>query len=123
MNIGEFLKPSRSKIILALLTPYIYMAFLILQALIIGAAIVLPISNPFLFMLMILGGLVESFVCYPFASSVIILWNHYRKKKLAELKNRKTLTMLVLSILIFNPVTIRLLFVLLAILLFFSFMR
>jgi len=124
MNLGEFLKPTKSKIILTLLIPYIYLALVMLYSFITGAAIIFPFYSPFLLILVIFGALVESFVSYPFASGLITLWNHYRKKRLGELKSdRKTLTMLILSILIFNPVTIRLLFILFAILLFFSFMR
>jgi hypothetical protein len=119
MNLSEFLRPTKSRIILALVIPYIYSGIVILGGHIVAYATnsqvsLLVLSAQYLFL--IAGALFESLVTYPFACGLITLFSKARRRKLGDLRrDRKGILLVSLSILVFNPLSLRL--ILLAIIL------
>ena len=113
MNVSEFLRPNKYKIILALLVPYIYAGIVILAGhagnFISGSQISILIPLPVQYVSLVIYGLLESLVTYPFACALTIFFSRLRTKTLSELKkDRKGLLLASLSILIFNPLSLRL---------------
>lgn len=111
MDLTEFLRPTKSKIILALLIPYIYLAIVVTREYIIStmtnspaSSLVVPAS-----LFLIAGSLLESVITYPFACSLVVLFNKARSKTLGDFKSdRKGMLMVSLSILILNPLSLNL---------------
>jgi hypothetical protein len=111
MDLLEFLRPSKSKIILALLIPYIYSGMVFLFGYVIAYITNSQVS--FLFIplpvLLIVSSLFESLITYPFTCGLITLFNKWRNKTLGGLrKDRKGLFLVSISIIIFNPLSLRL---------------
>lgn len=114
MNLTEFLRPTRSKIILALFIPYIYSGIVVL----IGYIIAYMVNSPTSLLIiplpvfLIAGALFESLVTYPFTCGLITLFKKLRTKTLGKLKSdRKGILLISLSVLIFNPISLRLMLV------------
>jgi hypothetical protein len=115
MNLSEFLGPTKSRIILALIVPYIYSAIVILSEYMTACASdsqVSLLALPAQYVFLIAGALFESLITYPFACGLITLFGRARSKKLGDLRgDREGLLLVSLSILIFNPLSLRLILV------------
>ena len=106
MVLREFLKPTKSKIILALALPFIYVLIVLIIGYIQDSAIIFPINYP---ITIVIGVLFESLITYPFTCAIVELANGYRSKELNKLKtDKKYLSLVLLSLILFNPVIIRL---------------
>jgi len=111
MDSLEFLRPTRSKIILALLIPYIYSGMVFLSGYITAYVTNSPVSLLIipLPVLLVAFSLFESLVTYPFTCGLIALFGKLRTKTLGDLaRDGKGLLSVSLSVLIFNPLSLRL---------------
>ncbi len=110
----EFLAPSKFKISVALLLPAFWAVAMFLAGKIylglfkIEAFPVTPFYKFELLpiLLFIIGYLVQSLLYYPFACSIIAIFDSYRKDELRLLKKDKVLVTLILLGLAFNPVAL-----------------
>jgi len=101
----EFLKPDKRKIIITLILPSSWMIVRLFSSNILGfegaVMIKLPLTTH------VINYLFESLIFYPFACSLAVLFEYYKKREMKYLKKDKGMLALVsLGILIFNPVVI-----------------
>ncbi len=110
----EFLKPDKKRVVLALLVPYLerfFYYFISWIILLFQEGVSMPPLTDFIPSL--LGRsiylLVESVIYYPFACSVVVLFNYYRGEGIRELRvNRRLFTYVVIGLLVFNPFSVNL---------------
>jgi|GEM_PF-1785302 len=110
MDTLEFLRPDKSKIILALLIPYIYSGMVLLSGYLMSYVTNSPISlliipEPFI---LFAFSLFESLVTYPFTCGLIALYRKLRTRNLGDLaRDMKGLLTVSISVIIFNPLSLR----------------
>src|SRR4030067_3724760 len=109
MKIGEFLKPSKGRIITALAIPYIWTGLIMLyySTQNIQTALISPSSMPLFIVTSVLSFLIDSVFYYPLSCSISLIFTSIKKNHLNKLsKDRMLLAVLILSILFFNPLVL-----------------
>ncbi len=118
----EFLKPNKRKLVLTLLLPMFWLLvgalilkiYLLVQPLLYSEALIVisdkrGIDNlsVVVYFIKVLAYLFESLLNYPFACSIVLLYDYYQKNKLGILRHDKTLLLLIVTgILVFNSISL-----------------
>lgn len=106
--IVQFLKPSKGKIICAITLPVLwsllFLGITYIQQFLIPTSLknIILVRDPFSIFLWIL---LESFMYYPFACSLVTIYDFYKKKELSKLfENKYLLLLVIIGLIIFNPI-------------------
>jgi hypothetical protein len=106
--ISEILKPTKGKVVLALAITWAYYFTSIGLALLEqepGVTVIIPAPTSLDIIFMVIFSFVESIFYYPLSSSIVHAW---KRRKTGKKKSGNETVLLVALILVFNPITIRL---------------
>ncbi|WP_202318818.1 hypothetical protein [Archaeoglobus neptunius] len=109
MSVREFLRLERRKVVIALIMPsvhWIVIEYIInyLHAVLSGGVLLSIYHPPETYILFSLFLIIFSPLYYPFACSLVVLWDYKRRKIML---NTKTKVLVALGFIFFNPISIK----------------
>jgi len=108
MKLGELLKPSKGRIATSLALPYAWAGLLVLYSISQNFLLPAPSSIPIFVFYFIVSFLIDSLFYYPFVCSISVLYTSYKKKQFKKLtSDKKILMVMILSIIILNPIILK----------------